>query len=91
VKTSSTNAPVAQTSTFSVILPLLSNNSGAMYLGDPPSLSRRLMCVFSIDCVRPKSQSLAFRAKSITTLRLFRSRWTNGGDLLCKNVTPSTH
>eukprot|EP00437_Effrenium_voratum_P072128 CAMPEP_0181507828 /NCGR_PEP_ID=MMETSP1110-20121109/59380_1 /TAXON_ID=174948 /ORGANISM="Symbiodinium sp., Strain CCMP421" /LENGTH=44 /DNA_ID= /DNA_START= /DNA_END= /DNA_ORIENTATION= len=41
--------PKAQTSTFSVIFPRESKSSGAMYLGDPPSLSLRLMWVFSMD------------------------------------------
>mmetsp|Transcript_49763 Transcript_49763/g.115486 ORF Transcript_49763/g.115486 Transcript_49763/m.115486 type:complete len:242 (+) Transcript_49763:75-800(+) len=88
-KTSRTRQPRAQMSTFSVIFPRESKSSGAMYRGEPHSFSRRVMCVFSIDWVSPKSQSFTSKAKSNTTLSDLRSRCTNGGDCPCKNSMPS--
>mmetsp|Transcript_86426 Transcript_86426/g.268586 ORF Transcript_86426/g.268586 Transcript_86426/m.268586 type:complete len:206 (+) Transcript_86426:182-799(+) len=87
-KTSVKMQPIDQMSTFSVIFDLLSKSSGAMYRGEPP-LFFFVMCVRSMDSVRPKSQSFRFKFMSRTTFRDFRSRCTTTGVCECRYITPS--
>mmetsp|Transcript_14293 Transcript_14293/g.42554 ORF Transcript_14293/g.42554 Transcript_14293/m.42554 type:complete len:204 (+) Transcript_14293:222-833(+) len=80
--------PIAQTSIFSVIFVLLSNSSGAMYLGEPP-LFFFVMWVRSMGSVRPKSQIFMFRLRSKTMFSDLRSRCTIVGFWECRYITPS--